>query len=185
MLSLYLNMIDNPEDQEKFTLLYDLYKEKMFYEANKILNNHYSSEDAVHDAFMSVVKNLHKIPDVYCRQTKNYLLTIVRNAAFKIFNSKKKGDIPMSDEEFFEYEDSGFNLEDECLSKVNYEMIVYEILKLPEIYADVVYLDCVMDMKINEIAEELSISTETAKKRSQRGRNLLKEKLKKEAMIDV
>lgn len=64
-------------------------------------------------------------------------------------------------------------------------MIVDEILNLPEIYADAVYLDCVMGMKINEIAKELSISTETAKKRVQRGRNLLKEKLKKEAMIDV
>jgi len=38
VLLIYLNLIETPEDKNKFTLLYEEYKEKMFYTANRILN---------------------------------------------------------------------------------------------------------------------------------------------------
>lgn len=32
------------------------------------------SEDAVHDAFVNIIKNLHKIEDVNCNKTKSFIL---------------------------------------------------------------------------------------------------------------
>lgn len=176
-------MINDPTDQNKFTLLYEAYREKMFYKANQILKDAYLAEDAVHEAFLRVIKNLYKISDVYCPQTMNYLITIVKNVALSMINSGISHEISIIDDNFFEEEDSGFNLENECLSNINFEKIVNEMQNLPDIYKDVLYLDCVMDMKIVEIAEKLSIPNETAKKRLQRGKILLIEKLKKEAII--
>jgi len=163
--------------------LYEAHRKKMFYKANQILNDPHLAEDAVHTAFLRIVKNLHKITDVYCTQTLNYLITIVKNVALSMADSNASRDILMAEENYFDEKDSGFNLENECLSNINYEKIVNEIQKLPDIYKDAVYLDCVMNMQIVEIAKKLSISNETAKKRVQRGRILLIEKLKKEAII--
>jgi len=176
-------MINNPADENKFTLLYEEYKEKMFYTANKILKDSYSAEDAVQEAFLRVIKNLHKISDVYCPQTKNYLVIIVKNVALSMIEQNKKREIPMSDNEFLWEEANEFNLEDECLSKINFEKIVNEIQNLSDIYREVIYLDCVMDMSIAEITEMLSIPKETVKKRLQRGKNILIEKLKKEVIV--
>ena len=182
MLFIYLSMINDPADEDKFTLLYEEYKEKMFYAANKILKDNYAAEDAVHEAFLRVMKNLHKISDVYCPQTKNYLVIIVKNVSLSMIEQNKKREIPMSDNEFIWEESDGFNLGDECLSKINYEKIVNIIQNLPDTYRDVIYLECVMDMGIADIAKMLSITNEAAKKRSQRGKSILIENLKKEAI---
>jgi len=183
MLSLYLSILDNSEDQNKFTQLYNEYQEPMFYAANKILKNIHSAEDAVHDAFLRVIKNLHKIPDIYCPQTKNYLVIIVRNVALSMINPKVNQEVFIADDDSFWEIDSGFNLEDDNLSKLNVEKMVEKIKKLPIIYKDAIYLDCVMNMNINEIAEMLSIKKETAKKRIQRGKILLIKSLEKEAIF--
>jgi len=182
MLLIYLSLIDNLEDQEKITQLYEKYKDRMIYIANDILKNTHSAEDAVHEAFMRVMKNLHKISDVDCPQTRNYLFIIVKNVALSM-KKNENFEIPMSDDESFMEEESDFNLEDECLSKINFEIIVSEIQKLPNIYKDVVYMECVMEMSISEIAGTLLITREAVKKRLQRGRRILIENLKKEALI--
>lgn len=44
----YLSMIDSPEDQSKFELLYTEYRNVMYHVAFKILQNEQDAEDAVH-----------------------------------------------------------------------------------------------------------------------------------------
>jgi RNA polymerase sigma-70 factor (ECF subfamily) len=179
MLSIYLNLIDSPDDQDKFTQLYGNYKQTMFFVANKILNDKYLAEDAVHEAFLRVMKNLHKISDISCPQTKNFLVIIVKNIALTMKTLKAKKEILMADDDLEWAAENSYNLEDECLSKINIETIVNEIEKLPEIYKYAVYLEYMMDMNIAEISEMLSIPKETTKKRLQRGRKLLIEKIVK------
>lgn len=53
---LYLSMIDTPKEQVKFELLYWEYKDLMFYTANRILNHSQDAEDAVQQAFLSIIK---------------------------------------------------------------------------------------------------------------------------------
>jgi RNA polymerase sigma-70 factor (ECF subfamily) len=186
MLLTYLSQIDNPEDQNKFTLLYEEYNEKMFYFANTFLKDSYLAEDAVHEAFIVIIKNLHKIKEADCPQTRNYLFIIVKHISLAMINkAKKNGEIPVSDEDYIWEEDSGFNLEDEYISKISYDEIVSEIKNLPETYRDSVYLNCILEMDISEAAEALNINKETAKKRLQRGKKLLTEKLKKEAEAET
>ena len=183
MLSIYLSLIDDIKNKDKFTQLYETYKEKMFYVANSILKNAPSAEDAVHEAFIRVIKNIDKISDVFCPQTEHYLVIIVRHVALSMVKSNRNHEIPIPDDEVLESEYSALYLEDECLSKINFEIIVNEIQKLPEIYKDAIYLDCVMSMTTTEIAEMLSITKEAVKKRLQRGKKILIKKLKEESII--
>lgn len=178
----YLSLLNTADERDKFTQLYNEYKLKMFYVANRILNNEYSAEDAVHDAFLRVIKNLHKISDVSCSRTKNYLVIIVRNVALTMLTSNAKQETLTGGDSAWETADK-YNLEDECLSKINFEIIVNEIAKLPDMYKDAMYLECVMGMNITEISEMLAITKEAAKKRLQRGRRLLIEKIGEKGVV--
>ena len=58
---IYLQMLESEPEKEKFRKIYDAYRNLMFYVANKILQNEWDAEDAVQQAFLSIVKNLEKI----------------------------------------------------------------------------------------------------------------------------
>lgn len=57
---IYLQMIESDEDKSKFEQLYIMYKGFMFHVAMKILKNEFDAEDAVHQAFLSLIENLKK-----------------------------------------------------------------------------------------------------------------------------
>lgn len=56
----YLQMIATRSDKEKFEEIYTAYRKLMLYVANEVLKNDRDAEDAVHEAFISVAKNLKK-----------------------------------------------------------------------------------------------------------------------------
>lgn len=74
MLFIYLSMIDSPEDSDKFTEIYNKYKSIMHHVAFRILKNTQDAEDAVHEAFLKLAKNISKIGDVSCKKTQTFLV---------------------------------------------------------------------------------------------------------------
>ena len=86
---IYLQMIESEEDKSKFIELYNQYRYLMFSVANRILKNEYDAEDAVHQAFVSIIDNLNKIGAVDCPETKSYVVIITENKAIDIIRSRK------------------------------------------------------------------------------------------------
>ncbi len=60
----YLSMIDTPEDRDKFERIYIQYRNLMYHVAYGILGNHFDAEDAVHQAFVAIIRNLQKIGEI-------------------------------------------------------------------------------------------------------------------------
>lgn len=60
---LYLQAIESPGDKEKFELLYKHYRSYMFKIAHDILENEFDTEDALHNAFISISKHMDKVQD--------------------------------------------------------------------------------------------------------------------------
>ena len=87
---MYLQIIENPGDRIKFEQLYRKYRNLMFYIANKILQNQQDAEDAVHNAFLSVAKNISKISDIECPKTRGFLVIIVERKAIDILRNRKR-----------------------------------------------------------------------------------------------
>ena len=56
-----LQTIESEEDKSKFEGIYYRYRKLMFHVAMKILHNRQDAEDAVHQAFVSIIENLEKI----------------------------------------------------------------------------------------------------------------------------
>lgn len=90
MLFFYLQMIDTDEGKNKFEMVYTKYKDLLYYIAHTILKDVQLSEDAVQDAFFALAKNMKNFQSQSCNQIRNYLIIIVRNAAYRIYNQNKQ-----------------------------------------------------------------------------------------------
>jgi RNA polymerase sigma-70 factor (ECF subfamily) len=167
---IYLNLIDTEEDKSKFEQIYNNYKHTMFYVAKSILKDDYLSEDAVHNAFISIAKSMDNINEVGSNRTKGYIVVIVRNISLNMLKKQNK-DVAIDELEENIKDDN--SLEDEVLSKLSVDSIIEEITSLPMIYKDVLYLSYVEDLPTQEISRLINISNEAVKKRLQRGRKIL------------
>lgn len=67
---LYLQMLSSPSEKDKFEQIYTLYRGLMFYVARRILPGEADAEDAVHQAFVSIIENLKKISEIRCPKTR-------------------------------------------------------------------------------------------------------------------
>ena len=65
---LYLAMIDSDADKSKFEILYNEYKNLMYYTANRILRNSSDAEDVVLQAFLKVIEILDTISSPRCHK---------------------------------------------------------------------------------------------------------------------
>lgn len=180
MIMIYLSMIDTEEDKSKFIKIYDKYRNLMFYVAREILKDNYLAEDALQEAFIRIARNLHKINDIYSHETKGFVVIIVKNVSITMLKKMDDKNTPYDDiSELLSIEDYLF---DDYLDKINFEIIVNEIRNLPEIYKTVIYLDLVFELGNKEIAHAIGISVDAAKKRKERGRKILKQRLEKEGI---
>ena len=57
---IYLMMIDAEEDKQKFAILYETYRHLMMKVALNVLKDTFLAEDAVHEAFIKIAKNMGK-----------------------------------------------------------------------------------------------------------------------------
>ena len=85
---IYLMIIDSEENKRKFVVLYEKYRYLLMKVAYDVLGDNYLAEDAVHEAFIKVTKNMEKIGDVNSQETKRYLITITKNSAIDIYRKK-------------------------------------------------------------------------------------------------
>lgn len=174
MLGIYLAMLDNPEEESKFEELYNQFKPTLITIAHQILDDMDLAEDAVHDAFLSLARNMNKISNRKCIQIRNYLIIIVRNASYRIYN-KRKNEICL--EEMEDNIPDLQNIEIDTEDKVAQQKLMTLIKTLDEKYADVLILKYFYDLPDKEIARSLGISLENAKIRLYRGKAMVKNKL--------
>lgn len=174
MLMMYLSLLDTDEEKSTFEKLYYEHRMRMYHIAYGILKDIQLSEDAVHEAFLSLARNMNKISGRDCIQIRNYLIIIVRNTALRIYNKRRK---EICVDEVYAIEPILDNIEIDVEKKDVQERLFQMIKGLDEKYADVLILKYFYDMKNKEIAKEIGISLENVKIRLARGKNLLKEKL--------
>lgn len=95
---IYLQMIESEEDKAKFEQLYCAYRQKMYAVAYSFLHNQSDAEDAVHQAFVSIIENLHNVHKVDCPKTRSYIVLITERKAIDILRDRKR----ISSEEMIE-----------------------------------------------------------------------------------
>lgn len=181
MLVLYLAIIDDADERVKFEKLYYKYRKRMVYEAYLVLHNNADAEDAVHDTFIKIARNMKSIGDPDSNKTLWYVLKAVKNTAINILHKNEKltsfaefGDVEKTSDESF-YEQLGIS--------ENYKEVVDAIRRLNDTYRDAMFYYFVCEMKPSEIADLLGRKNSAVRQQLIRGKKKLIETLEAEKRV--
>ncbi len=175
MLTYLLSMVETPEDKSKVEELYYKYRSLMKYLALKILHNEDMSEDAVSDAFVSLIENLDKIDEVDSNDTKAFVYIVTRCISLNKYNKQKR----QATEDIEKFLNKKID-DTDVFEDIFLNDWFIQINNLPSIYKDILELKVYYEMTNKEIAKLLNISTALVRKRLERARNSLKETQKRE-----
>lgn len=179
MLSFYLSIIDNEQDKDRFEQLYRTYKQDMYAVAYRILHNQFDAEDAVHDAFIRIAKNIEKIFEIKCPETHALMVIIVRNVAIDIYNKNKK-----ISESTCNFDDCNeIIMEDEVIKEMDYENLIESIKSLQDPLRDALYIRYVIGYSTKNTADLLGITVDAVHKRIQRAKKMLAQNIDNEVKI--
>ena len=164
MLIMYLQMLDTPEEKIRFEQIYLKYREKMFHVADSILHNDQDAEDAVHNAFLRIIKKFSRFQNTPVKDLAPQIVVIVRNEAISL-QRKKKDSVPLEDWD---------GLAETTESVSDYNSLVEAFTRLPTTYR------AAMEMKLlgysdGEIAIRLGLSKTAVSTRISRGRQFLRD----------
>lgn len=90
MLVFYLSVLDTTEERSKFEELYIKYGKLMKYVAYNILCDDALAEDAVHNAFLKLMKYLNKIDEVNCHKTKSFIVIVTESVSKDMYMKRKR-----------------------------------------------------------------------------------------------
>lgn len=169
---IYLQMIDSKEDRSKFEQLYHRYCGLMFHVANKILRSEQDAEDAVHQAFLSILKNFEKISDVECPETRSLVVIIVERKSIDLLRQRSRRPEAELDEEICGWEvplpgDGG---------------LADAMAKLPARYREVLMLRFDNGYTTKEIARLFDMKQESVQRLIGRAKERLREILEQEGI---
>lgn len=169
------------KDEMLFEKLYLQHKPAMLACAYKMLPHHpHLAEDAVHSVFLWVLQHMSIIKKLSEPALKAYLLKAVRNACISILRREPPQVQPFED--FVPPPNIAETDEvlDQLCAEETYDAILRAIQALPELYADVLSLYYISNLKLVQIAALLQLKYDTAKKRFERGKLLLIQKIMEE-----
>jgi len=168
-----LQMIDDSRDKVKLEQLYLTYKMLMVRAAMNILHNKQDAEDAVHDAFLTIAKNIKKISDVRSPKTRAYIVIIVERKAVDLYRARRRHaekaltELPGTDGCL---EPGGGSLAD-CIDR------------LPERDRQAVTLRYAHGYRLDEIASIFNISYAAAAKLVERAKEKLEKLCREEGIL--
>lgn len=174
MVMIYLSTIEGPEEKIKFEELYDKYRGFMLKVASRVLRGEQDAEDAVHNAFLSLAKNMKLIPELDSLKLRGFLYIVTENKAIDILRERKRRELE-------EPLDEGQPL----YAPVDGEEqdLAWCISRMPPRYQEVILLKYSHGYTTREVASILGISFAAASKLDQRAKARLKELCEKEGLL--
>jgi RNA polymerase sigma-70 factor (ECF subfamily) len=164
MISAALAILETDEQRNELSEIYKSNVNKFYSIAFSKLHNKQDTEDAIQEAFLAIANNPEPFFDIPENKRISYINVIIRNAAYKIWNNKHKvyeNEIALDDEVV----DERISVEETILSNYSCEQLLNFIDTLPETTKAALYLKMHLGLKNDDIAKDLGISYEAAKKR--------------------
>ncbi len=170
-MMIYIQSIDSQEERSKFEELYSRYRDVMLWTAGKLLSNWADAEDAVHQAFVSVIENLHKISQPESPETRAFLIIITERKAIDILRDKKH----------FSSAELDLTAPGLELPRLKDSALASALAGLPAMYRQVIVLRYAYGFSAEEPGRILGRSGDAVYKLTQRAKAALRKKLEVEA----
>lgn len=175
-------------DRNAFAELVDLYKDKIYHLAYRMLYNQQEAEDIVQETFLRVFKNL----DRYDQNQKfsTWIFRIGTNLCIDRLRRRKMTyslDAQITDSEgvngYGMLSDDELGPEGKVVLSETQQQIRKAIDALPEKYKSIVILRYLHDLSLQEIGDILQMPVTTVKTRVHRGREFLRKRLEQEKLM--
>lgn len=179
----YLLLLADEGDRWEFEALYQEYYKFALRLAYYSLRDHGLAEDAVHDAFCSIVQNFEKISGKSCQQKGAYLVKTVKNKCIDIVKreARYRGMAVFSEELTLPYDH--VRMEEYYKEmRADYKKAAMLIAELPELYRTVMEHRLLEGMSNGETAGRLGITEDACSKRFERGRKMVAKQLNEEGI---
>ena len=173
MLVYYLQMLDTPEEKIRFEQIYLKYRGLMYHVADSILHDRQEAEDAVHNAFLRILKKFSKFQNTPAKDLAPQIVVIARNEAISLLRKRKDTD-PLEDW-------GGFAETAEEVS--DYHALVDTFTRLPQTYRAAMEMNLLLGYSDGEIAAKLGLSKKAVSVRISRGRQLLRDIVEREGFL--
>jgi RNA polymerase sigma-70 factor, ECF subfamily len=171
-------------DQRELARLVDIYSERVYRLALKILNDAQDAEDILQETFLKVMRGL---PNFEGRSSlSTWIYRIATNEALMLLRKRKNGNASLDDSDYSDSEEGERELqiidwcclpERELLSGEARIFLDKAIESLPDLLKVVFILRDIEGLSIHETAEALNLTEVTVKTRLLRARLLLRDKL--------
>ncbi|WP_078593107.1 RNA polymerase sigma factor SigW [Evansella clarkii] len=170
-------------NQQAFAELVELYKDKVFQVAYRMLGNVHEAQDISQEAFLRAYTNIESY-DIN-RKFSTWIFRIATNLAIDRIR-KKKPDFHLEDQvagtedlDYYSQIPGDDELpEDVVVQHEMQEWIQDEIMMLPPKYRSAIILKYMEDLSLKEIGEVLNLPVATVKTRIHRGREALRKRLR-------
>ena len=172
-------MGDNINDaNQKTEELFITYRGLVRHIVRQVLENNELADEATFLSWEKIMKNIANIGDILCPRTRAYIAIIAKNTAKDIYNKAKRKNVPtVYDADMDSIPDDIPSVESLMIRAETCTTISHIVDELSPNHRDVLVLTFYNNKSITEISEILGISYETAKKRLQRAKTVIKAKL--------
>ena len=169
---LYAAVGDAPKHRLRLEEIYHAYCHRMLRVAEDVLHDRHGAEDAVHDAFLGIARNMDTLSRLREDEVRHYVLRAAQNAA--ISRLRQRREVPLEEAAAVAEEDF-FAL---LCAKDDLAELLAAMAQLPAVYRDALYYRYVMELSLSEAAQLLGVKSETLRKQTSRARDLLAKKLR-------
>lgn len=172
-ISLYVCAIENAEERDTLTWIYENLLNVMLATAKKYVGVYQVEEGVVHNAILKIMDHLDGIDRSNMPRSRSYVCCIVKSCAIDWLRKNKRQTEVDTEEEDFDRESEEPLPLDILVTNEGYEKLVNCIRSLPDTYRMVCELKFLHGMKEREIAQILQITEKNVSVRIVRGRQKL------------
>ncbi|MDV2887045.1 RNA polymerase sigma factor SigW [Alkalihalophilus pseudofirmus] len=170
-------------DEQAFAELVELYKDKVYQVAYRMVGNAHEAQDVAQEAFLRAYTNLDRFDTN--RKFSTWIFRIATNVAIDRLR-KKKPDFYLQDQvqgsRDLTYESqlaaSDDLPEEQIVTAEMQEWVQGEINRLPVKYRTAIILKYLEDLSLKEISEIMDLPVSTVKTRIHRGREALRKRMR-------
>ncbi len=182
IMPVFIQMIEDPADQEWMAGLYTQYQKLMYATADYYLDDYYDIEEVINDGLLALYERIDLIRSLEAKALTSYIITTIRNTAFNCLRKKKlinRHFMYLSD---YNAETVSATDDVERIAEARDQLdIVHRIINtLSEKEQAVIRLKFEIGLEDKEIAEILDISPENIRQIISRARKRIRDALHRE-----
>jgi len=174
VLNFYCSMLETEPERKKITELYEQHKHALYMYAFKFTKNRELAEDAVHNVFISIIKNKEKYFHLNRKDFRLLAVIIVKNKCIDLLRKQKPySEIPIEEMELY-LESGDMPVEEQIIISSEYDAIRKYLDSIDEISRQVLIMKYYFGYSYKEIGIELNMTPKHVDTRIMRAKDKIK-----------